>query len=98
MPHDIGGLGLRELLPELYFMDAAAQYPQTRTDGADYYPERYNRHLEKFESLMSDFERRTQGAGYMRAPGLLRSMHAVLFTEAVRVKDYDNCRPAARPG
>ncbi len=81
VPHDIGGLGLRELLPELYFMDAAALYLQTRIDGANYSPERYNRHLEKFESLMSDFEKRMQGAGDLRALGLLKSMHAILLME-----------------
>lgn len=81
VPHDIGGLGLRELLPELYFMDAAALYLQTRIDGVNYSPERYNRHLEKFEGLMRDFERRTQGAGDLRALGLLKSMHAILLME-----------------
>ncbi len=81
VPHDIGGLGLRELLPELYFMDATAVYLQTRIAGPALSPKRYNRHLKKFESLMKKFAERIQGTGDRRALGFLKSMYAALLLE-----------------
>ena len=81
VPEDIGGLGLRELLPELYYMDAAAVYLQTRIGGRDLSPARRARHLKKFESLLRAFAERTRGPGDRRALGLLKSMHATLMLE-----------------
>lgn len=81
VPHDIGGLGLRVLLPELYFMDATAVYLQTRIAGMDFSSNRYARHLEKFEILMRAFEKRIHRPSDRRALGLLNSMHAMLMLE-----------------
>lgn len=81
VPRDIGGLGLRELLPELYYMDATAVYLQTRINMASFSSSRYRLHLEKFKSLMSEFAERVQGPGDRRALGLMKSMYATLLLE-----------------
>ncbi len=81
VPEDIAGLGLRELLPELYFMDAAALYLQIRISGYGFSPERYKKYTEKFESLLDAFERRAGGASDLHALGLLKSMHVMIMLE-----------------
>ncbi len=86
VPHDIGGLGLRELLPELYFMDATALYMQIRIAGVDFSSKRYAQYLEKFEYLMRAFEKRTQRPSDRYALGLLKSMHAMLMLERSGLK------------
>lgn len=81
IPQDIGGLGLRDLLPELYFMDATALYLQTRISGRDFSPEKYTRYLKKFEKLMREFEEKTKSTSDQYAVGLLNSMYAILLLE-----------------
>ncbi len=81
VPQDIDGRGLREFLPELYFMDATALYLQTRIGSISFSSSRYERYLEKFESLMGEFEKRIQGSGDRRALGLMKSMYAALLLE-----------------
>ncbi len=81
VPGDIGDTGLRDLLPELYFMDAAALYMQTRIARARLSPEAFGRNLGKFARLAGEFEKRVQGPGDQRALGLLKSMQAFLLLE-----------------
>jgi hypothetical protein len=81
VPDNIGGFGLRELLPELYFMDAAALYMQIRISGRNFSSERYERYSKKFETLMNAFEKRTRGTSDRDALGLLKCMYAMIMLE-----------------
>ncbi len=79
IPKDVGDLGLRDLLPELYFMDATAIYLQTRIRNADLSPRTFDRHLREFAARRSAFNRRARPGGDQDAAGLLDAMYGCLL-------------------
>ena len=78
IPEKIGKLGLRDLVPELYFMDAVAMYAQIRVNPDD---ELYMHRLLRFEELLAEFTEHSQGVGDRHALGILKSMHVALLAE-----------------
>jgi hypothetical protein len=79
IPRDIGDLGLRDLMPELYFMDAVAIYLQSRIRIADLSSRAFNRHLKEFAARRKAFDRRARPGGDQDAVGLLDAMYGCLL-------------------
>jgi len=79
VPEAIGETGLRDLLPDLYFLDATAIYLQTRALANSLSPDRYRRHLRDFEEHRRQFEKRARPGADQSALGLLYAMHGFLL-------------------
>lgn len=83
VPRNIGELGLRDLLPELYFVDAVAAYLQIRVGIQQKKISRksYSSKLKRFESLLNNFAVRAKGDNDRRALGLLQTLQIALILD-----------------
>lgn len=83
VPGNIGELGLRDLLPELYFVDAVAVYLQIRVgiQQQKISIKSYSNKLKRFESLLNKFSARAKGVNDRRALGLLQTLQIALILD-----------------
>lgn len=79
VPERVGQFGLRELMPELYFMEATAVYLSLMVREEDFSEEDYQTGINRFDKLRNTFERHCEGRSDREALALLDAMSGFLY-------------------